>query len=170
MMINLSKVKYFLYYYRYNILFPGVIGGVILYDISNNKKKRERLLAEKRREAASKISFDWHSVLWSYSYIMPHGAAQIFPSGNWVHRPKTTRISRLILRTCVKFCVPFLGLGFLSYLRSLTYNYTYTSYIGKSISMGHMSQLTHKPLSVEQIDKLKEAQAERRRQQRRTGA
>lgn len=98
---------------------------------------------------------------------MPVGAAQLFPSGLWVLKPKTTSIPILVATTCVKIAIPLAGLGCLSYLRSLTYNYTYTTYLGKSLSMGHMSNLTHEPLSVEEIDKMKEAQAERRRKTKR---
>lgn len=55
-MINLSKVKYYLYFYRYNILVPSIVGGIILADIYNNRRKRELALAEARRKEAKKAA------------------------------------------------------------------------------------------------------------------
>lgn len=52
-MVNINKIKNFVYYYRYNILFPGTIGGLILYDYLNLKKKR-RLVEEQAQRKAQK--------------------------------------------------------------------------------------------------------------------
>lgn len=50
-MINLSKVKYFLFYYRYNIIVPSIVGGLVLYDYLNLKEKRRIKLARAERKA-----------------------------------------------------------------------------------------------------------------------
>lgn len=51
-MLNLSRIKYYLYYYRYNILVPSIIGGIILLDYLKLKKKRA--LALRQAESAEK--------------------------------------------------------------------------------------------------------------------
>lgn len=48
-MINVSKIKYYLYFYRYNIIFPGTIGGLVLYDYLNLRKKREIAVRKAKR-------------------------------------------------------------------------------------------------------------------------
>lgn len=48
-MINLSKLRYYLYYYRYNILIPTTVGGIVLYDYLNLKKKRRLAEAKANR-------------------------------------------------------------------------------------------------------------------------
>jgi hypothetical protein len=53
-MISISKLKYYLYFYRYNILVPGTIGGIILADYLHLKKKR-LLAVEKARRLEGKI-------------------------------------------------------------------------------------------------------------------
>lgn len=48
-MINASQIKYYLYFYRYNIIFPGTIGGLILYDYFNLREKREIAVRKAKR-------------------------------------------------------------------------------------------------------------------------
>lgn len=48
-MINVSQIKYYLYYYRYNIAFPGIIGGLVLFDYLHLKKKREIAVKKAKR-------------------------------------------------------------------------------------------------------------------------
>lgn len=94
---------------------------------------------------------------------MPQGNAHMFPPGLWVQRPKNSSIPMLVLGTIGKIAVPFVALGFVWCWSLINCDYVYTSFKGKSISMGHMSQLTHEPLSVEEIDRLKREQAQRRK-------
>lgn len=46
--------------------------------------------------------------------------------------------------------------------RDLQRFYTYANFRGKVLSLGNISSLTHEPLSVEEIDKLKEAERARK--------
>lgn len=48
-MVNASQIKYYLYYYRYNIAFPGIIGGIVLYDYLYLKRKKEIALRKAKR-------------------------------------------------------------------------------------------------------------------------
>lgn len=53
-MITASKIKYYLYFYRYNIFVPGTIGGIVLADYLNLKKKRALAIRRAERESTSK--------------------------------------------------------------------------------------------------------------------
>lgn len=94
---------------------------------------------------------------------MPQGNAGALPSGLWNRNPTTSSLPRLIWGTVrthlllgvVFFCV--------QEYRALGWKYTYPSFIGKTISLGTISTDTHEPLSTEEIDRLKEAEAERKR-------
>lgn len=55
-MFNVSRLKYYLFYYRYNILVPSVIGGIIINDYLNLKEKRRRAVLKAEREAARQRS------------------------------------------------------------------------------------------------------------------
>lgn len=48
-MLSISQIKYYLYFYRYNIIVPGTVGGLVLYDYLNLKKKREIALKKAKR-------------------------------------------------------------------------------------------------------------------------
>lgn len=50
--------------------------------------------------------------------------------------------------------------------RSMAWNYTYTNFIGKTMSFGKLTTLTHEPATVEEIDRLKAAEAERKKLKR----
>jgi hypothetical protein len=86
---------------------------------------------------------------------MPAGNHHYTPHGFWHQTPPGATVPRLVLKTCRDLA--FLGLfivGVNAY-RSLQWKYTYTSFIGKTITMEKVSQLTHEPASVEVIDSLK---------------
>jgi len=51
-MWSLSKIKYYLFFYRYNILFPSVVGGIIFLDWSNLRKKRKLAVEQALKKAA----------------------------------------------------------------------------------------------------------------------
>lgn len=50
-MLSLSKIKYFLFYYRYNIIIPGSLGSLIVYDYLNLKEKRRVKVIHAQRDA-----------------------------------------------------------------------------------------------------------------------
>lgn len=94
---------------------------------------------------------------------MPQGNAHELPHGIWWTDPTTSSYKRLLLRSAARFA----GFAFVWYCifeyRSLAYKYTYTQFIGKTMTLGSSIKLNHEPLSVEEIDKLKEAEAIRKK-------
>lgn len=93
---------------------------------------------------------------------MPQGNHQWLPSGIWYQKPASSSYPKLVLATCrqVGLVVSFLVLynGY----RSMAWNWTYTEYIGKTMTQGKYSIATHEPASVEYIDQLKREMEEKR--------
>lgn len=87
----------------------------------------------------------------------------MFPPGLWVQKPKSSSIPRLVLGTIGKLATPFAIIGAIYCYGNVSYTYSYPNFKGKSISMGHITRVTHEPLSTEEIDRLKREQAERRK-------
>lgn len=94
---------------------------------------------------------------------MPQGNAHTIPHGYWFFNPSTNKLSHLVLQSCGKLVLLGFCLTGVHYYRSMSWKYTYNSFIGRTMTLGTTSIDTHEPLSVEEIDKLKAEQAERKR-------
>lgn len=94
---------------------------------------------------------------------MPQGNHHMTPSGNWVHDPTTSSIPKLMWITARRVAGMAAIIAALVGFRSLSYKYTYTNFLGKTMSLGTITTATHEPLSVEEVDKLKAAEAEKKR-------
>lgn len=86
---------------------------------------------------------------------MPTGNHHLSPPGIWWQEPQTSSIPRLLFRSarqigCLAFVI-YLGQKY----RSMSWNYTYTNFLGKTTVFGQKTRLKHEPLSAEEIDKLK---------------
>lgn len=94
---------------------------------------------------------------------MPQGNSQFLPSGIWSFGPTTASVPRLFLRTCRNLT----GFIFVCYLlsewRVMQSKKVYNRFVGRTMTLGTLNTDTHEPLSVEEIDKLKAAEAERKR-------
>lgn len=88
---------------------------------------------------------------------MPQGNHHTTPPGLWYYNPTTQSVRKLFMGSCIKLSATLFGLWLLSEYRALAYKYTYKNFIGKTMSLGPLSKLTHEPLSAEEIDRLKEA-------------
>lgn len=89
---------------------------------------------------------------------MPQGNAGVVPPGLWYNPVTTSSIPKLVRGSLLQlFGVCFMFYA-LSEHRSLAYKYTYTDFIGKTMSMGKLTVLTHEPLSAEEVDRLKAEQ------------
>lgn len=94
---------------------------------------------------------------------MPQGNAISQPTGIWHGDPVRFSIPYMMLRTCFRVSLMGTAIAGFWYFRVLARDYTYTEYIGKTISLGKLSVLTHEPLSVAEIDKLKAEEAARKK-------
>lgn len=97
---------------------------------------------------------------------MPAGNHHYTPNGFWWQTPSSATLPRLVLGSIRNSILA--GLSVVAYCawRSLQYNHTYTCFQGKTITMGKMTLLTHEPASVEEIDKLKAEEAQRKKKLR----
>lgn len=48
-MVNIGRLKNRLFYYRYNILWPTLVGSIIFVDYFNLKRKRRAAVAQEER-------------------------------------------------------------------------------------------------------------------------
>lgn len=94
---------------------------------------------------------------------MPEGNHHTTPPGLWYQEPTTSSIPKLLARSAGKIAALFGILFVFDRYRSLQWTYTYTRFIGKTMSLGTITTDTHEPLSVEEIDRLKGAEAERKK-------
>jgi hypothetical protein len=94
---------------------------------------------------------------------MPAGNHHYTPSGFWYQNPSGSTIPRLVFRSVRS--VAFLGLVIVSInaYKALQVDYTYTNFIGKTMTYGKVSQYTHEPASAETIDKLKAENAAKKK-------
>lgn len=97
---------------------------------------------------------------------MPEGNAHQFPPGLWYQEPTTSSIPRLLLKSVGKVALLFAFLSCVEAYRSLARNYTYTNFIGRTMTFGTLSTDTHEPATTEEIDRLKAAEAERKKLKR----
>lgn len=94
---------------------------------------------------------------------MPIGNHHMSPHGFWTIPPTNLKLSGLILGSVGKIAITLAGFAVIASYRSIAYNTTYINFKGKTMSLGPMTILNHEPLSVEEIDKLKQAQAIKKR-------
>jgi hypothetical protein len=94
---------------------------------------------------------------------MPAGNHHYTPHGHWWETPKSSTVPRLIFKTARNLALTALFFYGLNAYRAMLWNYTYTSFIGKTMTLGNVSTATHEPASVEYIDKLKAEEAERKK-------
>lgn len=95
---------------------------------------------------------------------MPQGNAHVLPSGLWQMNPNSASIPKLVLKTMGKIAALAFSIYLLAEYKSMAYKYTYKPFIGRSMTLGTGSLLTHEPLSATEIDKLKEAEKLRKLQ------
>lgn len=86
---------------------------------------------------------------------MPTGKAHSFPSGFWALQLSPTNNRALFLRSCTQASLFILASYALYRYREISWTHTYTSFKGKSLSYGPLTQLTHEPLTTDEVDKLK---------------
>lgn len=89
---------------------------------------------------------------------MPVGNKHYTPSGIWWEQPAPRTYGPLFAKTFIKNGLTILAIFGLWAWRDMQQNYTYTNFRGKMMTFGNLSSLTHEPLSVEEIDKLREAE------------
>lgn len=97
---------------------------------------------------------------------MPQGNAHQTPPGLWYKEPNTSSIPKLCMKSAGKLALVFSAIFLLDRYRSLSWKYTYTNFIGKTMSFGNLTTLTHQPATVGEIDRLKAAEAERKKLKR----
>lgn len=93
---------------------------------------------------------------------MPQGNAHVTPPGLWYQEPKPSSYRKLFFKSCRNVLAFSVIVTCLQQYRSLSWNYTYKSFIGRTMSLGKLTVLDHEPLSAEEIDRLKKEQQERR--------
>lgn len=97
---------------------------------------------------------------------MPEGNHHHTPHGLWYQEPTPSSVPRLFAKTAGKIGGLLTFYYLFNQFRSIQWTYTYTSFIGKTMSFGKISTFTHEPLSVEEIDRLKAAEAEKKKKSR----
>lgn len=97
---------------------------------------------------------------------MPQGAHHFTPPGLWYQTPKTSTIPRLLLGSFSQLLMGVAVYFGIVEFRKLQYTYTYKNFIGRTMSFGNVTTLTHEPLSTAEIDKLFEEQEARKRRTR----
>lgn len=94
---------------------------------------------------------------------MPQGNAITRPPGFWHATPPKFSASRVFVKTSFKLLA--FGAVCLTWchFRELARNYTYSDFVGRSLTYGKVSVLTHEPLSSKEIDRMRAAEVERKK-------
>lgn len=93
---------------------------------------------------------------------MPKGIAQAYPSGLWVQEPTTSSLPKLFSISACRFIGVAVIIYAIDAYRSINWNYSYKNFVGRTLIYGNFSDVDRKELSVEEIDKLRAEQAEKK--------
>lgn len=97
---------------------------------------------------------------------MPQGNAGYLPSGLWWMKPDPQTYGPLILKSAKLFGLWSTALGFAVSIRYINKHYDRKDFRGRTMIFKDFTTATHEPLSVEEVDKLKEAERLRKLQKR----